>query len=170
MVTSLDGRSTNGVVAGTHSWNSPEDQKHFQDILEKGQLLIMGSSTFDGALKTMKHKKGRLRVVITRDPAKYKNQQIPKQLEFTNESPSSLLKRLESQGYSEGFLLGGAHTTTEFFKEGLITELWQTIEPKILGIGNGLVGEEVVDITLKLLSSKKLNEKGTLLLKYSVIN
>jgi dihydrofolate reductase len=170
MVTSLDGRSTDGINEGTHSWNSTEDQKHFQQIIEGGKLLIMGSATFDGAIKTMKHEEGRLRVVITRDPAKYEDQKIPGQLEFTNETPSNLLKRLESQGFREGYLLGGAHTNTEFFKEKLVNELWQTLEPKILGIGNGIVGEESMDVSLTLLDTQKMNEKGTLLLKYSVEN
>jgi dihydrofolate reductase len=169
MVTSLDGRSTNGKESGTHSWNSPEDQKHFQSVIENGKLLIMGSSTFAGALKNMQHRQGRLRVVLTRDPSQYDNEKIPGQLEFSNEDPQDLIQRLESQGFSEGYLLGGAHTNTEFLKQGLVTELWQTLEPKILGIGNGLVGEESLNVTLKLQEFEKLNEKGTLLLKYSIV-
>jgi dihydrofolate reductase len=169
MVTSLDGRSTNGKESGTHSWNSEEDQKHFQRIIEDANLLIMGSSTFAGALKTMQHKAGRLRVVLTRNPEKYKDQEIKGQLEFSKESPTDLIKRLESQGFSEGLLVGGAHKNTEFLKQNLVTELLQTLEPKILGIGNGLAGEEPLDITLKLQEFEKLNEKGTLLLKYLVV-
>lgn len=170
MVTSLDGHSTNGIAEGTHSWNSLEDQKYFQQVIENGSLLIMGSATFDGAIKTMKHERGKLRVIITRTPEKYEDQKIPGQLEFTNETPTDLIARLESQGFSEGFLLGGAHTNTAFFKEKLVTEMWQTLEPKILGIGNGIVGEETMDISLRLLDSQKLNNEGTLLLKYSVEN
>lgn len=171
MVTSLDGRSTQrGHGNDIHYWTSTEDQKHFQTVLENAKLLIMGSSTYEAARNGMQHKEGRLRVIVTRDPSKYENEKIPGQLEFSNENPTDLIKRLESQGHTEGYLVGGAHTNTEFFKQNLVTEVWQTLEPKILGIGNGLVGEEEVDITLQLISSEQLNEKGTLLLKYLVLH
>jgi dihydrofolate reductase len=170
MVTSLDGRSTQrGHGSNIHYWTSTEDQKHFQSVIENAKLLIMGSGTYEPAKNGMQHNQGKLRVVITRDPSKYESEKIPGQLEFTNESPTDLLKRLEAQGYTEGYLVGGAHTNTEFFKQHLVTEVWQTLEPKILGIGNGLVGEEEINVSLKLLSSEKLNENGTLLLKYQVL-
>ena len=122
----------------------------------------------EAARKSMTHKNGKLRIVLTRNPEKYESEKIPEQLEFTNEKPQDLIKRLEEE-HQEGYLVGGAHTNTEFFRENLITELWQTIEPKILGLGNGMVGEEITDISLELLSSEKLNNKGTLLLKYKVV-
>jgi dihydrofolate reductase len=168
MVTSLDGRSTKGNETDNHTWTSPEDQKHFIEIIENAKLIIMGSKTFEPAKENMKHKEGRLRVIITRTPEKYDNEKIPGQLEFTNESPTDLIKRLENQGCTEGYLVGGAHTNTEFFKQKLVTEIWQTLEPKILGVGNGIVGDEKIDVSLKLISEDKLNDKGTLLLKYSV--
>lgn len=168
MVTSLDGRSTRGSETDNHTWTSPEDQKHFMDIIENAKLIIMGSKTYEPAKENMKHKEGRLRIIITRTPEKYENEKIDGQLEFTNENPSDLIKRLENQGFTEGFLVGGAKTNTEFLRQGLVTELWQTLEPKILGTGNGIVEDEKMDVSLKLLSSEKLNDKGTLLLKYSL--
>lgn len=178
MVTSLDGRSTKGSAEDNHTWTSTEDQKHFQNIIEDASLIIMGSKTYEPAKANMKHKEGRLRIVITRTPEKYSNEKIGGQLEFTNENPSDLIKRLENKGFQTGYLVGGAHTNTDFFKQGLVTELWQTLEPKILGKGNGIIGdasagsaqEEETEISLELIESKKLNEKGTLLLKYRVIN
>ncbi len=170
MVTSLDGRSTQkGHGADIHYWTSKEDQKHFQTVIQNAKLLIMGSTTYEAARPSMQHVEGKLRVIITHDPSKYDGEKIPGQLEFTNENPADLINRLPSQGYTEGYLVGGAHTNTEFFKQNLVTEVWQTLEPKILGTGNGLVGEEEVNITLKLISSEKMNEQGTLLLKYLVL-
>lgn len=170
MVTSLDGRSTQkGKGTDIHSWTSKEDQKHFADIATTAHLLIMGSATYEAAKGGMQHKEGKLRIVITRDSSKYDDEKIFGQLEFTNENPAELIRRLENQGYEEGYLVGGAHTNSSFFKEGLVTELWQTLEPVILGVGNGIIGEEQFDVKLKLLSSEEMNEKGTLLLKYAVI-
>lgn len=169
MVTSLDGRSTKGNTTDTHTWTSTEDQKHFQNIIETASLLIMGSKTYEAARNSMEHKEGRMRIVITRNPEKYESEKIPGKIEFTNENPQNLIKRLENNGYKEGYLVGGAHTNTQFFKDGLITELWQTLEPKILGDGNGLIGKEETKFSLRLISNEKLNDQGTLLLKYKVI-
>ncbi len=168
MVTSLDGRSTQkGHGDDIHYWTSSEDQKHFANIIENASLIIMGSKTYEAARKSMTHKNGKLRIVLTKTPAKYESEKIADQLEFTSEKLIDLVKRLEEE-HEEGYLVGGAHTNTEFFQENLITELWQTIEPKILGVGNGIVGENEMDISLELLSIQKLNKKGTLLLKYKV--
>lgn len=169
MVTSLDGRSTQKGGGNIHEWTSKEDQVHFKKTVEDALLIIMGSSTYELAGEGMEHREGRLRIVVTRNPEKYSDQKIPGQLEFTSENPTELIKRLETAGFSEGYLVGGAHTNTEFFKEGLVTELWQTLEPKILGLGNGIVGDETVNVSLKLLSEEQLNEHGTLLLKYAVV-
>lgn len=169
MVTSLDGRSTQkGKGTNIHSWTSPEDQKYFANIVSTAHLIIMGSTTYEAARGGMQHRNDLLRVVITRDPSKYETEKIPGKLEFTNETPAELIKRLEKKGYREGYLVGGAQTNTAFFKEGLVTEVWQTLEPRILGMGNGIVGEEVVDFSLKLISIEKMNQNGTLLLKYQV--
>lgn len=168
MVTSLDGRSTRGSETDNHTWTSEEDQAHFMKVLGEARLVIMGSATYEPAKDSMHHSDKKLRVVNTRTPEKYATEKIDGQLEFTNENPTELLKRLESQGYTEGLLVGGARTNTEFFKEGLVTELWQTLEPKILGVGNGIIGDEQISVSLQLLSSEKINEKGTLLLKYAV--
>src|SRR3990167_3699336 len=119
MVTSLDGRSTRGNETDNHTWTSPEDQKHFVKTIENAKLIIMGSGTYKPAKQNMQHKEGRLRVIITRTPGKYENEKILGQLEFTNESPTDLIKRLESEGFNEGYLVGGAHTNTEFLKLGL---------------------------------------------------
>lgn len=172
IVTSLDGRTTQKgkVNEAHHQWRSNEDAQIFTKKRDEASLIIMGATTYKEAKHQMVHKEGKLRVVMTKNPGKYKNQAIPGKLEFTNEPLKELIIRLEKMGHKEALFVGGAHTATEFFKEGLITELWQTLEPKILGNGNGIVGEKIININLKLISVKKLNEKGTLFLKYEVMN
>ena len=64
---------------------------------------------------------------------------------------------------------GGQHIATSFLKEGLIDELWLTIEPKIFGMGENFVTQEKLDIDLNLISCEKVNERGTLITKYVVI-
>jgi dihydrofolate reductase len=66
-------------------------------------------------------------------------------------------------------IVGGSEIAALFLKENLVKELWLTFEPKIFGKGGSIVGDEKFDIDLKLLSVDKLNEKGTLVVKYEVM-
>lgn len=166
IVTSLDGRSTKGN-SGDHSWISSQDQEHFKFFIEEHTLLIMGRNTYEAAKFSMKHTPGRKRVIITRHPEKYRHEEIPGMLEFTDEPLLKLFKRL-SKDFSQGILLSGASLNSELFRLGLVNEIVITIEPKLLGKGNGIVDFEEHDITLELKSIEKLNHQGTLLLKYLV--
>lgn len=169
MVESVDGKTTKGDVGRTFLWTSVEDQQHFKKLVEENNLIIMGRKTYEVSKNHMEHKKGRLRVIITNNPEKYKSEEIKGILEFSDENPRNLINHLEKQGYLKALLTGGARLNSLFFRENLVNELWLTIEPKIFGIGNSIVGEEMFDLSLELLSVAKLNEKGTLLLQYSVV-
>ncbi|MBI4009065.1 dihydrofolate reductase [Candidatus Roizmanbacteria bacterium] len=168
MVETLNGKITKGVNPDVTVWTSKEDQRHFQAVLSKHSLIVMGSKTFAAARKQIKLEAKKLRVVLTRDPEKYKKFKVTGQLEFTSESPQKLVSRMKKKGYKTMLVVGGGEINSLFFKTGLVDELYLTIEPKIFGEGRPLVSEEELDISLRLLSIKKLNSKGTLLLKYSV--
>ena len=166
-VMSLDGKTTKNDNPDIYHWSSPEDQKHFFGLREKSKLLIMGRRTYDHAKHLIEHKKGRLRIVLTSNPEKY--QTLPDLLEFTSDSPKKLLDKLTKRGFKEAVLLGGATTSTAFAKEKCIDEVWLTVEPYLFGKGHAIFENEFVDLSLKILSLKKLNQQGTLLLKYKVI-
>lgn len=170
MVTSADGKSTKWKNKLPTTWNSKEDRELFDTIKKQARLIIMGKSTYEAAKGDIALTPDTLRVVLTNNPKLFRDSYIPHQLEFKNDDPRALLKNLEERGFTEGFLMGGAHTNLQFFKLGLVSELWLTLEPKIFGKGNGLVGENEVNFSLNLLSTKKLNKDGTLLLKYTVRN
>jgi dihydrofolate reductase len=127
----------------------------------------MGSGTYDPdpVVPVRKHHY----IVMTRRPEKYKDKEIPGQLEFTKEDPKNLLTRLEKEGQEILLVVGGPHVATLFLKEELIDELWLTLEPKIFGIGGNFVIEEKFDISLVLINSEKVNDQGTLINKYKVI-
>jgi len=80
-----------------------------------------------------------------------------------------LVKRLESKGYKEALLTVGGKLSSLFFQKKLINEFYLTLEPKIFGKGIPMVAESDLDVSFQLQSSKKLNKKGSLLLKYSVV-
>jgi dihydrofolate reductase len=172
-VSSLDGKLTKWAKDNIYEWSSPEDFAHFQKVRSQNNLLVMGSGTFDAVkdieVAGLKPEKERLRIVLTNKPQEYKHYAIQGQLEFSKEPPSQLIKRLEKQGYHQMLLVSGGKVAASFFKEGLIDELWLTIEPKIFGSGEPLIQEGTFDIDLRLTSIEKLNTQGTLLLKYEVI-
>lgn len=168
MVTSVDGKSTKNTLP-PKEWASKEDQKFFSSVFKQNRLFVMGSHTYLAAQHTIKPNPKKLKIVLTKNPKKFIKYAVAGQLEFTNNSPASLVKQLEHLGYRQIILLGGAKTNTAFFKANLVNEIWLTLEPLIFGVGKGLVDERKLDTKLKLKSSKKLNSKGSLLLKYEVI-
>lgn len=170
MVATINGKTTKGSTQGTASWASPEDQDYFFKTLQDNNLLIMGSKTYEVARPEMKLSPDRLRVVLTKRPQDYQHEASSGQLEFSSDRPRELLQKLEEKGYSQAILLGGARTNTDFLKEKLVDEIWLTLEPKIFGEGNDLLSSIDLDLDLKLLESEKLNDNGTLLLKYKVLN
>ncbi len=170
MVASVDGKTTQGNTSVLPTWTSKEDQEYFSGLIDSAHLIIMGRKTYAIAKPQMKHTPGRLRIVVTSKPHEWNmHEAIPGQLEFTNEQPTELIKRLEQKGYTSALLVGGATLNTAFLKANLVNELILTIEPKIFGQGTSVVENEELDVNLKLTSIKTLNDQGTLLLKYRII-
>lgn len=168
MVTSTDGKTTRGNNGNVYTWTSKEDQKHFFSLIKKNNLIVMGSSTFDAARSNINLEKNKLRVVLTRNPKKYLSQLVPGRLEFSSESPVQLVNRLSRSGYKKMLVTGGSIINGLFLKQNLVDEFYLTIEPKIFGAGKNIVDGQLFNRSLKLVNVKKLNKKGTLLLKYKV--
>lgn len=167
-VTSLNGKITAGENTRVHDWASKEDQRYFTALKEKSRLIIMGRKTFDAGREHMTLSPKLLRVVLTKNPGAYKKFEVPKQLEFTDESPETVLKRLEKIGQKKALLVGGAEINTAFLKQNLVNELWLTVEPLIIGQGKNLFSETELHKKILLRNVKKLNKNGTLLLKYKI--
>jgi len=77
-------------------WTSKQDKKFFLQESKKAGVIIFGSNTYE-AMK--RHLPGRLNIVMTRNPAKYKNQHKSNVLEFTSISPKILIKNLEKKRF-----------------------------------------------------------------------
>ena len=166
-VTSANGKLTRGNDPDIYKWTSKEDSNFFFGEVKKAKLIVMGSATFEAAEKLIKLGSGKLTIVLTSNPQKYSNRQKEQELEFSSESPKELVSRLENE-YDEMLLAGGAHVYSSFMKAGLVDEVYLTIEPIVFGSGKNLFAEEEFESNLKLVSSERLNERGTLLLKYKV--
>lgn len=174
MVSTIDGRLTRGNSGNIYKWSSPEDFHQFQKIKRQHKLLVMGSKTYNEMVKQnksgLKPQKGRLRVILTKNPQLYKKESVEGMLEFSNETPRKLVDRLKKLGHKKMLLLGGGRVASSFLKHKLISEVWITFEPKIFGNGEQLRSERVLDCQFELKQVKRLNAQGTLLLKYLCLN
>ncbi len=168
MVSSVDGKTTAGTTAGVNAWNSSEDQEFFKAVIQQSPVVIMGRRTFAAARNLIKPSSKPLRIVITRQPQNWTHELIPGQLEFSAETPSALVRRLELAGYEQAILVGGSQLNASFLEAGLISELWLTREPVILGEGLPLIDDQLQQ-RLTLLSVERFNSRGTLLTKYALL-
>jgi dihydrofolate reductase len=169
VVASINGKTTKGDITNVRLWTSKEDQKYFATLIQKSNLIVMGRETYEAARPVINLTPGKLRIVLTRSPERFKRLEVLGQLEFTNDSPTQLVKRMESDGYKTMLLVGGSIINSLFFQQNIIDEVWITIEPLIFGKGKGLVEETNLNVPLRLNTVKKLNKNGTLLLKYCVV-
>lgn len=169
-VQSLDGKLTHGDDPNVHDWSSNEDAAHWKKVLQDSKLIVMGRKTYEAMAPHMDHTTGKLRIVVTSRPENFSDQTIPGALEFTNEQPRELVTRLEAAGYDSMLLAGGGRLNGTFLQAGQVSELYATIEPRLFGQGAPLVGTELLDVSLRLESCKQLNDTGTLLLQYRVLD
>jgi dihydrofolate reductase len=167
-VSSLDGKITKWGDPDIRKWSSKNDQDYFDSVWDSTRVILMGRKSYDSypAIPSKKH----IFIVLTREPEKFKDKEVPGQLEFTNADPISIVNRFANEGEELMLVLGGPHVATMFLNENLIDEIWLTIEPRIFGMGGSLVIDEKLDIRLKLLSCRQVNESGTLMTRYQVEN
>lgn len=165
---SLDGRTTRHGESHIHPWTSIEDQRYFEGLIASHSAIIMGRKTYEAVQHRLRLDNAHQRYVVTSTPEKFITQAVPSQLEFTNEDPQSLLRRLEEYSHTKALLVGGAVLGKTFLEARCVTEIWATLEPKIFGSGDPFVAESVLDIALELLEVKQWNQRGTLFLRYRV--
>lgn len=167
MVASVDGCTTQGDEPDVTTWASSQDAAEFSAVLDRSTVVVMGSSTYD-AVHPRLAPSGRTRIVLTSTPARYAGSDVAEGVEFSSEAPEALVGRLRADGHRELLLLGGGVLNHSFLSGNLVDELALTIEPRLFGTGTSLAGTAPLDVSLRLLGSRQLNEAGTLLLHYAV--
>lgn len=166
-VSSLDGKITKWGRSPVKEWSSVEDQQYLKETWTQASLIVMGSSTYNVA--PMQPSPDNHLVIMTSTPEKYKDQEVPGQIEFTNQSPAQLVAHYQQLGLQQMTIVGGSHIATSFFQAQCIDEVWLTIEPKIFGTGGSFVSDQPLDIDLRLISIDRVNDRGTLITKYAVL-
>jgi dihydrofolate reductase len=144
-------------------WSSREDKKLFFQTSKRAGVIIVGNNTFKTFPSPLP---GRLHIVLTRNIEG--KESVPGAVEYTSDPPERIVADLESRGYTEAVLTGGAQVNALFLQAGLIDEIWLTVEPLIFGQGIDLFLGPEFDLHGTLLSAEKLNEEGAVLLKYGL--
>ncbi len=142
-------------------WTSKEDKQFFLAKTKDIGVVIMGKNTYNTFKRALPN---RLNVVLSRQGGN----SVSGQLEFSSASPRELLENLAKRGYERVALIGGAAVNGAFLRAGLIDEILLTIEPRTFGEGLNLFSGIDVDISLSLISIKKLN-KDVFCLHYKII-
>lgn len=168
-VISLDGKLTRHDDPDVSTWASKEDHDHFTSLVEKSPVIVMGSGTYKVMKDVLELSANKLRVVLTSKPEQYADQVVAGQLEFQKSTPPEFINDIEARGKSEVLVVGGETMITDFLKAGVVNELYITVEPRIFGKGKSLVAQTSLDVKLKLLEQKTLNEGGSQLLHYEVL-
>jgi dihydrofolate reductase len=165
VATSLDGYITKHDSEGA-TFTSEADQKYFREVLKTFDCSVMGANTFETSKDVILNSRhvDRLRVVWTKSPEKYRHHQHQDRLEFSSESLSSILENLQAKGKQRCAILGGTSVYTACLEQGLLDELWVTLEPVVFGSGKKLA-EGMLEVGLELVGLEKLS-KNTLLLNY----
>lgn len=141
-------------------WTSKEDARFFSEVSTRAGVIIIGSNTY----KTFTRKlEGRKMIIYSRSAGENPH---GNNVEFTQEEPSDLLKRLEDQGYTEVVIAGGASIYTLFMHAGVVDTLLLTVEPVVFGVGVTLFSGEVnAHLTLRKIHDLSGQTKA---LEYSI--
>ncbi|MBI2029692.1 dihydrofolate reductase [Candidatus Gottesmanbacteria bacterium] len=166
LVTSVNGKLTEGDNTNIYKWTSKEDQQYFFSLIEKSRAIIMGRKTYEAAKHKIKLVPGKLRIILTKNPIKYTN--ITGQLEFSSEQPKKIIDRLRKENYREVLIVGGNSVAASFLNAKLIDTISLTLEPYLFGRGIHFLDKEISAVKLILFRVKKLNNRGTLLLQYKI--
>lgn len=163
-------------------WTSKEDKIFMRTLLDKCDVIIVGNNTYMTALKPLSKRNC---IVLTRGvnsppfkggvarAARRGGEKIPPF--YCNPVKTNLKKIIISKNYKKIAILGGAQTYTFCLQNNMLDELYLTVEPLVFGEGinlftpspsEGRVGERLQKHKFKLLSIKKLNKQGSLLLHY----
>lgn len=161
--------SINGVISRAEGsdegpWNSPEDNQQYRSKVSEIGVCIMGNTSFK--VIGGKNYDGVKHYVMTRDQVLLANEQSNNNVVYTDKDYSDLIDEIADEGYETVAILGGQHIYSDMIKEDLVDEIIITIEPVILKPGVTLFNESIVESRWSLVSSKQLNDSGTLLLHY----
>ena len=167
---SLDGFIAQQLNQPSTAWTCQEDKKFFHKKTKQAGTIVLGKTTFETIGFPLPN---RLNIVYTSSSAetlakKYNfstSQASADNFRTTALQPAALVEQLAKEGKKQLAVCGGSSIYTQFMQAGLVNKLFLTVEPVVFGQGIKLFNQPI-NQKLLLVSSKKLNQQGSLLLEY----
>jgi dihydrofolate reductase len=151
--------TANGYVAtedGDSSWTSPINTENLLNYAKQVGNVVMGHNTYDMLVSSGSFPiPDTLNVVMTSLPPEV---DPLKNVLFFTESPEELLEELESRDMNEVLLVGGGQLAGSFMADGLIDEIYLTVEPVIFGQGIHLFEGAEFKRDLELLETRNISD------------
>jgi dihydrofolate reductase len=151
--------SANGIIAsktGSEDFLSHSNWVQFVKLAKKIGCFIWGRKTYEAVIKWegdyLKDLEEVKKVIISQSQIELKDGFL-----LAN-SPENALSILESDGFSEAIVTGGATINTEFAKRNLIDEIILDVNPSILGEGIPVFNPADFLLPLELVEVQKIND------------
>ena len=175
MAVSIDGIAALDEKTGIERYGSSEDRDFFLAGAKACDAVIMGKNTaasfkVNGVPNfVLTHDKNFLKAQKSAgaDGAKAQDARGFERVCLSGE-PQEICAALEARGIKKAALLGGPSTNLQFFRAGLVDEIFLTVEPVTLGRGLRFLSEPL-ESRWNLAGTKKLNKGGTIVLHYKKI-
>lgn len=156
---SIDGRISLSRKSPPH-WTSKEDWEFLQKSLSRIDAVVVGRNTYESVAKRLRKRNtfvfsSRPKTISRRGTAT-----------FLNPAHVNLPKLLE--GYKSVAVLGGGAVYRFMLERNLLDEIFVTIEPLVFGRGKEMFVGGTRTTRARLLSVRRLNQNGTLLLHYQM--
>lgn len=156
---SIDGRIS---LSHTHppDWTSKEDWTFFQASLARMDAVVVGRNTYSAVAERLR---ARNTFVLSRCIRRKTRRGT---VTFLNPETAHLADLLVP--YRTVGVLGGSAVYGYMLENGLLDELFLTIEPLLFGRGSEMCCDVTKTARAQLRSVKRLNHSGTLLLHYII--
>lgn len=159
VASSVDGRISLAKKTAPR-WTSKEDWRLFQQALLRVDAVVVGRNTYAAASHRLRWRNtfvlsNRSKKLIRRGSVK-----------FVNPTTNNLTKLFAE--YKRVAVLGGGSVYGFMLKKGLLDEIFVTIEPFIFGRGKEMFTGCFKTTPVRLLSVRRLNSTGTILLHYAI--
>lgn len=142
-------------------WTSREDWRFFQKSLSHFDAVVVGRNTYEASAERLR---SRNTFVLSSRPRTISRRGT---VTFVNPNKANISKLLEK--YEVIAVLGGGKVYRFMLESGLLDEIFVTVEPLIFGRGKEMFVGGARTTRMNLLSVKRLNRRGTILLHYKIV-
>lgn len=157
VASSVDGRIS--LTSKTlPNWISNEDRRFFQRSLSHVDAVVVGRNTYQAAATRLR--KRHTYVFSSRSAITQRRGTVT----FVNPARVNLVELFRE--HRTVAVLGGGMVYRFMLESGLLDEIFVTVEPLIFGRGKEMFIGGTRTTQLRLLSARRLNRAGTLLLHY----